>query len=83
MEIVRILEQKGVLFDNCFETAVRYHRDELCDWLLTKYRCEEFGIAKAVEYHNIKGFFFFKENLTDLNQNQINSCFFHCFSVPF
>ena len=69
-EIIRILEQNGVSFDGCFEVSVKYHRFELCDWLLTHYKCEEFDISYY--YYNFKAFFFLKENRTDVDQRTIN-----------
>ena len=46
-EILHILEQKNISFDNCFEVSVKYHRYEVSDWLLTYYKCEKFDITKS------------------------------------
>jgi ankyrin repeat protein len=62
-EIVRILEQKGILFDNCFEIGVKYHRMDLCDWLLTHAKCEPISLPKSMEYFNYPAFFFMMNNL--------------------
>ena len=74
-EIIHILEQKGASFDGCFEVAVKYHRDDLCDWLLTHYKCEDFDITKTFDYHNMKAFLFLKENKTGVDQRTINMWF--------
>ena len=39
IEIVHILEQKNVSFGNCFQIAIKYHRNELADWILMHYNC--------------------------------------------
>ena len=57
-EIVRILEQKGISFDNCFNIGVKYHRVELCDWLLMHAECERFDLSSSLEYFNYPAFFF-------------------------
>ncbi len=74
-EIIHILEQNNISFDSCFEVSVQYHRYEVSDWLLTHYKCEEFDITKTFDYHNLKAFFFLKENKTDVDQETINDWF--------
>ena len=61
-EIVRILEQKGVSFDNCFRVGVIYHRMDLCDWLLMHAKCESISLSKSLEYFNYPAFFFTLNN---------------------
>jgi ankyrin repeat protein len=58
-EIVRLLEQKGESFDDCFEVAVEYHRMDLCDWLLTnRTKHESFDLSRSLKYFNYPAFFF-------------------------
>jgi ankyrin repeat protein len=66
-EIVRILEQKGISFDNCFEVGVNYHRMDLCDWLLMHTKCESIDLLSSLEYFNYPSFFF-----TMINENSFN-----------
>jgi ankyrin repeat protein len=72
IEIIHILEQSGVSFDNCFETAVKFHREDVCDWLLTHYKCEEICASSAIEYHNINVFMFLI--LNGIGSNDIGGC---------
>jgi hypothetical protein len=57
-EIVRILEQKGISFDNCFEVGVRFHRMDLCDWLLMHTKCESISLSSSLKYFNYHAFIF-------------------------
>ena len=57
-EIIHILESKDISFDICFEVSVKYHRHELCDWLLAHYSCEKIELSHLIEWHNYKSFFF-------------------------
>jgi hypothetical protein len=57
-EIVRILEQKGVSFDNCFKFGVKHHRMDLCDWLLMHMECESISLSSSLEFFNYPAFFF-------------------------
>jgi ankyrin repeat protein len=66
-EIIRILEQKGVSFDNCFEIGVKYHRMNLCDWLLTRTKCESISLLSSLRYFNYPAFFF-----TMINEKRFN-----------
>jgi ankyrin repeat protein len=57
-EIVRILEQKGISFDNCFEIGVKYHRMDICDWLLMHTKNESIWLSTSLEYFNYPAFLF-------------------------
>ena len=37
IDIIHILEQNGVSFDSCFETAVKFHRDGICTATYSSY----------------------------------------------
>ena len=49
-EIIHIIENKGISFDNCFGFASKLYRNELCDWLLLHYKCEMIGLPNIVNY---------------------------------
>jgi ankyrin repeat protein len=66
-EIVRILEQKGISFDSCFDVAVKYHRMDLCDWLLMHTKCESISLSTSMQYFNYPSFFF-----TMINEKSFN-----------
>jgi ankyrin repeat protein len=70
-EIVRIIEQKGISFDNCFEVAVKYHRMDLCDWLLMHTRCESINLSLSLGCFNYPAFFF-----TMINEKSFNNALF-------
>ena len=73
-EIIHILEQNNVSFNNCLGASIMYHRDELSDWLLMNYKCEKVKLSQAFNWYNIK-FFFFCINQNDYNQASINEAF--------
>ena len=57
-EIIHILEQKNISFDNCFKTSVIYNHIDVSDWLLLHYSCEVIDIEKCITYLNYDVFFF-------------------------
>jgi ankyrin repeat protein len=74
IEIIHILEQNGVSFDNCFEQAVKYHREDICEWLLLHHKCEEIRIMSAIEYHNIDIFMYLLLSRTNVSKSDIDQC---------
>jgi hypothetical protein len=63
-EIIHILEQKDVSFNNCFEVAVKYHRDDLCNWLLLHYKCQIVHLTKSLRWFNYKSLWYTTEKTT-------------------
>ena len=61
-DIIQIIEQQGIQFVNCLETGIKYHRYELCDYLLSKYQCEEVSLHECNLCYNIEAFLFFLTN---------------------
>ena len=61
-EIIHLLENQGIYFDYCFRTATRFHRHELCDWLLLHYECEKVEMQYMIEFWNYKLLFFLMNN---------------------
>ena len=71
-EIIHILEQKNYSYDQCLNICVRYHHNDLCDWLLLNYECETISPSYCIRYKNIPAFLFFLLNggkLSDLENN--------------
>lgn len=61
-EIVHILEQHGCKFNDCFEVAIKYNRNELCDWLLLHTKCKDVPLSFPLQCYNIQVFFFLVNN---------------------
>ena len=59
MEIIHLIEQKGMKFENCLEIAVEYHHFELFEWLNTHFEYEPITIHKCLEYYNIPVFYYY------------------------
>ena len=57
-EIIHIMESKNVSFDNCFETAVQYHRYDISDFLLLHYKCQQISSYYALKYVNYESFLY-------------------------
>ena len=63
LQIIKILQQYNVSFDNCFYPSIRYHRYEISDWLLLNYDCEALPFRKYL--HNELAFLFAFFNFQD------------------
>ena len=57
-EIIRILEQHDVSFDDTLATCIRYHRNFLIDWLLENYKQRAVDLSFCIECLNLNAFFF-------------------------
>ena len=58
-EIIHILEQIGVPFQNCFNTSVIYNRYDISDWLLTNYNITDMLTpSDCLLYFNYPAFFY-------------------------
>ncbi|EAY04415.1 hypothetical protein TVAG_417130 [Trichomonas vaginalis G3] len=62
MEIIKILEEKGVNFNNCLECAIAGHNHEVADYLMQKYTCEPIDGQACLFYFNFKGYWFCLQN---------------------
>jgi ankyrin repeat protein len=71
IEIFHCFERKGISFDNCFETGVKFHRIEMCQWLLKNTECESISLSSSLEYFNYPVFFF-----TMLNNKSFDDALF-------
>ena len=68
IEIIHILEQKECQFKYpCFYTSIQYHRNDIADWLLLHYNCEEVSLIDCLNIFNEEAFVFFLENCKDVN----------------
>ena len=72
-EIIRIIVQKGLSFDNCFEKSVEYHHYSISDWLLTNFVCEDITLPDCLSYYNFEAFLFFYHNGHDINETSKNN----------
>ena len=63
-EIIHALEQQNCSFDYCLTTAVQQNRNQLCDWLLTNYSCEDVSFEICLSSFNFEAFAFFFHNAT-------------------
>ena len=58
MEIVHILEQKNLSFENCLEVSIKFHRNELSDWILIHYKCPKSSLSNSYSYFNYRAVIF-------------------------
>ena len=61
-EIIQILNQNNVEFDDCFYLSIKYHRYSISNWLLTNYECEPVSEEDCIQNYNFKGFLFIHYN---------------------
>ena len=52
-EIIHILEQKNLSFEDCFRLSVEYHRYEITDWLLQSYSLDSKQFSFCAYTQNI------------------------------
>ena len=67
-EIIRILEQKGISFNDKFYDSIRFHRYEISDWLLSNYSCEYVSLCSCINVYNYEAFLFLYLNGSDINE---------------
>ena len=58
LEIIHILEQRGISFDNCLNTSITFHRNEISNWLMDNYKCQDISFKTAIRSYNFPAFFF-------------------------
>ena len=66
-EIIRILEQKGVNYDNKLQISIDSHHYHITDWLLTNYNCEKIYLYNCIKSYNYQAFLFFISKGEDPN----------------
>ena len=58
MEIIHILEQRNISFEKCLEVSIKFHRNELSDWILIHYKCLESSLSESCSYFNYRAVVF-------------------------
>ena len=71
-EIIQILNQQDVKFNNCFEVSVEFHRYHLTDWLITHFECERIQLSKCVRYYNYEAFIYLFQNGEFLKEDTLD-----------
>ena len=71
-DIINVLVQNEVLFNNCLDTCVCFHRNEYYEWLVTKYHNEIVRLYDCVRFYNYDIFFKYLSDGVDINE--INFC---------
>ena len=74
-DIIHILEDKHK-FNECLETAVEYHHNNIIEWLLLKYgdECQHVPLPTCLQYFNYEAFLFFLHNGADINESNGKGC---------
>lgn len=54
LEIINILREKGINFDNCFRAAMKNHNNKIADWLLCHFQCEKIDVKDCLLHSNIR-----------------------------
>ncbi|EAY17172.1 hypothetical protein TVAG_303920 [Trichomonas vaginalis G3] len=62
LELIENLEANKIKFDNCLEYSIATHHNDISDYLLMKYKCEEIDANLCLQYFNIKAFYFCLQN---------------------
>ena len=58
IEIIHMLEQKGLSFDKCLEVSIKFHRHDVSDWLVLHYKCKDSSLYNSFKCYNHRAFFF-------------------------
>ena len=65
LEIIHIVEQRGIKFDNCLTTSIIFHHNSIANWLMDNYECETIKFETALEAYNFQVFLFLYYNCCD------------------
>ena len=57
--IIHILEQNEISFDSCLSQSIKFHHNEVSEWLLNNYKCEDLSLYKCILYCDYRAFLFF------------------------
>ena len=60
-EIINYLRNKDYSFNYCFEVGIKFHRNELCNWLQEHYECERVELKTPIRYYNYSVLFYLIE----------------------
>ena len=71
LSIIHELEQKGISYDYCFETSVKYHQLLVTEWLLTNYKCEIVDLTIQIECYEYKSLLYMILNGYKFNEISI------------
>ena len=69
MEIVHILEQRNISFEDCLEVSITFHRNELSDWILIHYGCQKSSLNDSYSHFNYRAVIFGLMNGISINNN--------------
>ncbi|EAY12533.1 hypothetical protein TVAG_139130 [Trichomonas vaginalis G3] len=69
LEIIRILSQKGVDFNNCFKIAIHSNHNEIADWLLENNSENNCSIYDAYVAKNYEAISYFINKGVEQNEN--------------
>ena len=58
MEIIHILEQRNISFETCLEVSIKFHRNELSDWILIHNKCSESSLSESCSFFNYRAVVF-------------------------
>lgn len=67
-EIIEILAGNGISFENLAEKAIKYHHNEIVDWIMTNYKTKVFSMPFCLYYMNFEAFLFCYQNGFDINE---------------
>ena len=62
LEIIQQCVQDEKSFDYQFSTSIKFHHNEISDWLLANYKCEDMIIHKPLVYLNFRALLFLSLN---------------------
>ena len=75
-EIIDLLVQKGVSFNNTLKYCIQYHRYSLTKWVLDNFQCEDVPLFVCLAFYNLEAFLFLLHNSTKANKS--NTLFSIC-----
>ena len=73
MEIIHILQQKGVDFSGCFNICIEYHRYAICDWILFNYGWKAAPLSLCLTHFNFEAFLLNIYNGVPLSDADLNN----------
>ena len=69
MTIIHLIENRHISFDDMLMEAIFFHRNDVIDYLLSKYKCEPINLSSCIKCFHYDFFLFLL--LTNTNRNQI------------
>ena len=70
-DIIHQVENDGILFDNCFDISLKFHHNNINDWLQSNYK-SYLDLYQCLLYYNYKGFVFLLLNGSDVDNGSIS-----------